>query len=370
MREPFKIFYSIFQEKTKLKEYADSGRKVFGTMCNNVPEEIIHSFNAVPVRMFGNYGNTNLANSKIPSWTCNYARNVMEAGLRGDFDFLSGIVSATTDDTKIHLFSAYRFYMKPEFSYLVQFPYVRDDISKEFFAKELERFSEHVSSFLSVEFDEERLSESIGIYNRYRDLCMKFESLRAEEKPKIRADEFMALMLASLSMLKEDFISMAENLPEMLKEHDGFSDYRLRIHLSGTDFYNLTLLRLIEESGMAVVSDDLCTSAGYFTGKVEGDGFEGIAERYSRCTACVMTSSNTELSVEERLRFIRKKIKENKADAIVLLKDRGCEVCGHQCPWIVRETDTPVLVLDLDFPLSVEQYRTRMEAFVEAHGGG
>ena len=370
MREPFKLFFSIFQERSKLKEYRNEGRRIFGTMCNNVPEEVIHALNAVPFRMFGNYGNTNLANSRIPSWTCNYARNVMEAGLRGDFDFLDGVVSATTDDTKIHLFSAYRFYMKPEFSYLVQFPYVRDEISERFFSKELERFAKHLSSFLSAEFDLERLSDSIKIYNKYRLLCSEFEKLRADEKPKIRADEFMALMLSSLSMLKEDFTSMAENLPEMLREHDGFSDYRLRIHLSGTDFYSLTLLRLIEESGMAVVSDDLCTSAGYFTGYVEGNGFDALAERYSGCTACVMTSSNTELSVEERLRFIRKKLRENEADAIVLLKDRGCEVCGHQCPWIVREIDAPVLVLDLDFPLSVEQYRTRMEAFVEAHGGG
>ncbi len=370
MREPFKIFYSIFQERSKLREYKDEGKKIFGTMCNNVPEEIIHSFGAVPFRMFGNYSNTNLANSKIPSWTCNYARNVMEAGLRGDFNFVDGVISATTDDTKIHLFSAYRFFMKPDFSYLVQFPYVRDEVSERFFAKELERFAKHLSSFLSVEFNEDRLSTSIGIYNTYRKLCGEFERLRAHEKPKIRADEFMSLMLGSLSMLKEDFVSMAENLPEMLKDHDGFSDYRLRVHISGTDFYNLTLLRLVEESGMAVVSDDLCTSAGYFTGNVRDKGFDALAERYTGCTACVMTSNDDELSVEERLRFIRKKLKENGADAIVLLKDRGCEVCGHQCPWIVREIDAPVLVLDLDFPLSVEQYRTRMEAFVEAHGGG
>ena len=370
MREPFKIFYSIFQEKSKLIEYRNNGMKLIGTMCNNIPEEIIHSLNAVPFRMIGNYGNTNLANSKIPSWVCNYARNVMEGGLRGDFGFVDGIVSATTDDTKIHLFSAYRFYIKPEFSYIVQFPYVRDEISERFFAREIERFSNYLSSFVGAESDNEKLSGSIDIYNKYRNLCHEFEKLRADEKPKIKADEFMALMLGSLSMLKEDFISMAEKLPEMLRGYDGLSDYRLRVHLSGTDFYSLTLLRLIEESGIAVVSDDLCTSAGYFTGKVEGYDFNTLAERYSKCTACVMTSNNTELSVEERLRFIKRKIEQNNADAIVLLKDRGCEVCGHQCPWIVRELDVPVLVLDLDFPLSVEQYRTRMEAFVEAHGGG
>jgi len=370
LREPFREFYSIFREKEKLKGYRKSGRKVIGTICNNVPEEIIHASGAVPVRLIGDYENTPLANSRAPSWICSYARGVLEGGLSGDFDFVDGIVGATTDDTKLHLFSAYRFYVKPAFTYMVQFPYVNDELSLEFFVKELRRFADRLSSFLSTDFSEEKLRRSIGVYNEFRELCVELEGLRSDDSPKIAASEWMSLMLASTSMLKEDFNGMVSAKMEELKEMDGMKDYRLRIHLSGTDFYHLGLLNLLEECGAAVVSDDLCTSAGYYRGFVEGDGIESLARRYMGCTACVMASHPGRLSVEERLNFIWQRVDDSRAEAIVVLKDRGCEVCGHQCPWIVMESELPVLVLDLDFPLSAEQYRTRIEAFIEAHGGG
>jgi benzoyl-CoA reductase/2-hydroxyglutaryl-CoA dehydratase subunit BcrC/BadD/HgdB len=370
LREPFREFYNIFSRKERLREYRKNGRKIIGTICNNVPEEIIHSLGGVPVRLIGEYENTPLANSKAPSWMCSYARGVLEGGLSGDFDFVDGIVGATTDDTKLHLFSAYRFYVKPSFSYMVQFPYVNDELSFEFFTKELRRFAEKLSSFLSTNFIDERLEKSIDVYNEFRELCEKLEELRRDDAPKITASEWMSLMLASNAMLKEDFNSMVSARLDELKEMDGMKDYRLRIHLSGTDFYHLGLLNLLGECGAVVVSDDLCTSAGYYSGFVEGTDIESLAKRYMGCTACVMTAHPGKLSVEERLNFIWQRIDESGAEAIVILKDRGCEVCGHQCPWIVMESELPVLVLDLDFPLSVEQYRTRIEAFIEAHGGG
>jgi benzoyl-CoA reductase/2-hydroxyglutaryl-CoA dehydratase subunit BcrC/BadD/HgdB len=370
LREPFKEFYHIFSKRRRIEQYKKNGRKIIGTICNNVPEEIIHSLGAVPVRLIGDYENTPLANSKAPSWICSYARGVLEGGLSGDFNFVDGIVGATTDDTKLHLFSAYRFYVMPAFSYMVQFPYVNDELSFEFFTKELQRFAEKLSSFLSTNFSEERLLNSIKVYNEFRELCGELEELRRADTPKITASEWMSLMLASTAMLKEEFNSMVSARLDELKELDGMKDYRLRIHLSGTDFYHLGLLNLLEESGAAVVSDDLCTSAGYYSGLVDGNGVESLAKRYMGCTACVMTAHPGKLSVEERLSFIWRKIDESGAEAIVILKDRGCEVCGHQCPWIVMESELPVLVLDLDFPISMEQYRTRIEAFVEAHGGG
>ena len=370
LREPFREFHSIFSKKERLKEYKRNGRKIIGTICNNVPEEVIHALDAVPVRLIGDYENTPLANSKAPSWICSYARGVLEGGLSGDFGFVDGLVGATTDDTKLHLFSAYRFYVKPPFTYMVQFPYVNDELSLEFFTRELQRFADKLSSFLSADFGVEKLGRSIEVYNEFRELCEKLEKLRRDDPPKVTASEWMSIMLASTAMLKEDFNGMVSAKLDELKELDGMKDYKLRIHLSGTDFYHLGLLNLLEECGAAVVSDDLCTSAGYYSGFVEGKDIEALARRYMGCTACVMTAHPGRLSVEERLNFIWQRIDESQAEAIVILKDRGCEVCGHQCPWIVIESELPVLVLDLDFPLSAEQYRTRIEAFIEAHGGG
>jgi len=337
-----------------------------------VPEEIIHALGAVPFRMLGLSETTENASSKLPSWVCSYARRIMEDGLRGKFDYVDGIVGATSDDTKIHLYSVYNFYIKQPFSYLLQIPYVRDEDSQSFFTKELGRLASKLSEYLSREFREEDLRRSVRIYNRFRELCGKLSSLRFEDAPKLSGSDWMKIMLGSTSMLKEDFNHMAEEVLERLREAEGLKNYKLRIHVSGTDFYDLELFNLIEELGGAIVSDDLCTATAYFTGPVREDGnlLRSLAERYLASSACVLASQPEGLSLEDRISFIKRRVEESKAEAMIILRDRGCEVCGHQYPLILEEfQDFPVLLLDVDVPLAVEQYRTRVEAFIEAHAG-
>jgi benzoyl-CoA reductase/2-hydroxyglutaryl-CoA dehydratase subunit BcrC/BadD/HgdB len=335
-----------------------------------VPEEIIHSLGAVPVRLLGLSQTTEKARSKLPSWLCYYARRTLEDGLKGEFSQVDGIVGMTTDDTKIHLYSAYTFYVKHGFSYLIQTPYVRDELSLDFFAKELERFAIKLSQYLSVEFDEEKLRDSVKVYNRFRRLCEELCNLRSDDAPKLSGVDWMKVMLGSTCMLKDDFNRMLEEKLEHVKDSEGIKDYMLRVHVSGTDHYDLEILSLIESLGAVIVSDDLCTATGYFAGFVDESKspLRGLAERYLSCSSCILSSNPDSLSIEDRIAFIKKRIKKSRAKAVIILRDRGCEICGHQYPLIIEALHSlPVLVLDVDIPVSVEQYATRIEAFIEAH---
>jgi benzoyl-CoA reductase subunit C len=365
-------FYQFFRTRSKIDEYKAAGRNVIGTLCNNVPEEIIHSLGAMPVRLLGLSQTTENADSKLPSWLCSYARRIMEDGLKGELNYLDGVVGITTDDTKTHLYSVYTFYVKHDFSYLIQMPYVRDEMSLEFFMEELQRFADKLSQHLSLKFSEEKLGNSVRIYNRFRKLCEELCDLRSDDAPKLSGVSWMKVMLGSTSILKEDFNKMLEDRLGRLKDSEGIKDYKLRVHISGTDYYDLELFGLIESLGGVIVSDDLCTATGYFAGFVDENKkpLKGLAERYLGCSACALTSPSDGLSIEERISFIKERIERNKAEAIVILRDRGCEICGHQCPLIIEEFyDFPVLLLDVDIPLSVEQYVTRIEAFIESHAG-
>ncbi|MBO8181531.1 MAG: 2-hydroxyacyl-CoA dehydratase [Archaeoglobus sp.] len=363
--------YNSFLSREKLKQYKENGKKIIGTLCNNVPEEIIHSFGAVPARMLGLADSTELASSKIPTWVCLYTKRIMEDALRGDFDFLDGIVGMTSDDTKSQFYSAYTFYLKPEFSYLIQIPYVRDDLSLNFFRKELERFIAKLSEFIEEEFSEDRLAKSIAIYNEFRELLDELLALRHLDSPKLSGEDWLKILLSSTAMLKEDFNNSLPPVLAEIKDFEGYKDYKLRIHLSGTDFYDVEIVRMIESLGGLVVSDDLCTAEGYYKGIVEGFNLKDLAKRYLNQSACVLTAGLENLSIEDRLNFIGERLRESKADAIILLRDRGCEICGHQCPFILQEfgkMGIPTLILDLDSPYPTEQMRTRVEAFIESYG--
>jgi benzoyl-CoA reductase subunit C len=366
--EGIEKLYNLFLSRSSLKDYKVNGRKIIGTLCNNVPEELIHSMGAVPTRMIGLSTSTELSSSKMPSWVCLYTRRIMEDALKGELNYLDGVVGMTSDDTKTQFFSAYTFYLKPKFSYLIQIPYEIDELSLDFFEKELMRFVSRLSAFLNLEFSEERLVQSIKVYNEFRERLEDLSKLRHLESPKISGEDWLKVLLGSTVMLKEEFNALISSIYEEAKDFEGKKDYRLRIHLSGTDFYEPEIVRMIESLGGIVVSDDLCTAEGYYYGKVRRFDLKSLAERYLSQSACVLTSKSGNLSIGDRLSFIAKRIEESGADAIILLRDRGCEVCGHQCPFISEEFNLPILILDLDTPYPTEQMRTRVEAFIESFG--
>jgi len=363
--------YSFFLTKSKILEYKKAGRKIIGTLCNSVPEEIIHSLGAVPTRLLGLSKTTENADLKLPRWLCSYARRILEDGLRGDLNYLDGVVGITSDDTKMRLYSTYTFYVKNNFSYIIQMPYVRSENSLKFFSMELERFAHKLSNHLLCDFNRDRLKESIKIYNKFRLLCKEVCGLRVNDTPKICGADWMKIMLGSISTLKEDFNKIVEDELESLKDSEGIKDYKLRVHISGTDFYDVELLQLIESLGAIIVSDDLCTATGYFSGFVnEGEEpFEDLAERYLSCSACTFTAHPNVSLIKDRIGFIKKEIERSKADAIIILRDKGCEIYGWQCSSIMEELqDFPILLLDIDTPISLEQYKTRIEAFIESYG--
>ncbi len=364
--DAYEVFNKFFVNREKIREYKREGKVVIGTLCNTVPEEIVHSLGAVPVRLFGGFSGFREIYGKFPSWMCGYSRGVMEDALRGEHNFVDGVVSSTTDDTKIHLFSSYVFYAKPKFSYIVQYPFTRDEVSLDFFVKELERFAGKLSEFLGAKHSEDNLKKSIEVYNEFRLLSAELDNLRAEDPPKVKGSEFLSMMLSSQEMLKEDFNELLKTFLESARKRDGENDYKVRVHVSGTDFTGVTFFRKLEEWGLAIVSDDMCTSSAYYSRLVSGESLKDVARRYLNVSSC--TLSGDFMAVEDRLKFIEERIESSKAEAVVVLKERGCEICGHQCSWIVKELNVPVLVLDYEYPISVEQYRTRVEAFLESFG--
>ncbi|MEM2394666.1 MAG: 2-hydroxyacyl-CoA dehydratase family protein [Candidatus Bathyarchaeia archaeon] len=358
-----------FLNKAKIVEYKKVRKKLIGTLCNVIPEEIIHSLGAVPVRLLGLSTETENADAKLPRWLCAYARRVLEDALKGNFSYVDGVVGATSDDTKMRLYSTYTFYIKPTFSYIIQTSFTQNEASLNFFSAELQKFTHKLSRFLSCDFNVERLKESIKTYNRFRSLCNKLSGLRVYDSPKISGADWTRIMLCATSMLKEDFNAVFENEFENLKDFEGIKDYKLRVHVSGTDFYDVKLLDLIESTGAVIVSDDLFITTEYTLGHVDEGGnlLRNLAERYLECSHCALSVFPTASFTKDRACFIKREAEKSKADAIIILRDKGCEFYGYQCPQIMEELASfPVLLLDVDTPTLTERYATRVQAFIES----
>jgi benzoyl-CoA reductase subunit C len=109
------------------EEKEKNGRLVFGTLCSYVPVEILHAFDILPVRLWGDGKNHERADTLLPTYICPPARNIMAMGLAGHYDFLDGVIHSYTCDATCGLFNIWRRNLKPAFSFLLSPPYMNTD---------------------------------------------------------------------------------------------------------------------------------------------------------------------------------------------------------------------------------------------------
>jgi len=371
MRTDIEEFYDIFLNSKKIEEYIRNNKKIIGTFCSYIPEEIIHAAGLVPVRLFGKTTNVTQAFSYIPNWLCYYSKRTFEGGLTGGYDFLDGFVFLTSDDTNELMYSIWKKNVKAEYSYLLQFPFAVNEISKSFFVKILNKFKKSLEDHYSVDITDEDLRNSIEIYNRYRSLLKELYKYRLYIPPKVSGSDVLKVNLASYSMLKEEFSDKIERYIDKLSNENELPG-KPRLYVTGVPIYDPEVFEMIEGCGSTIIFDDLCTGSRNFDFTIDEtakDPVKAIAEGYlASKPTCGTCSRQGGFAIDERLSYINERLKTLNPDGIIILGDKGCELCAFSQIELRKELTKvkPVLYLEIDFPLAVEQHKTRIEAFIES----
>ena len=347
---------------TILNQYKNSGVKVIGYTCSYVPEELIISAGLQPYRIT-NVGATTSA--LTPSFVCPFASAVLENMLRLE-NFFSGFVLAHTCDPMWRLYDI----MKKKISkplFLLRVPHdTENELSLDFFRKEILRFKEFLEENFEVKIDDNALFSSIGLCNKSRSLLKSIYTSNSDGNYKISAFDRFHLVLASMWMPKAELNAQVKALTLNNSETDG----NVRLHVNGTTVYDLNLIRAIEESGGFVASDDLCTGSRYFWSNVEKsqDPISALAYRYLKRTPC---PSQGPLGV--RLEYINFMVREFRAQGVITFTERFCDPILYDSVHIrnmIAKNGVPTIVIDYENPaLEIGRIKTRVEAFIESIGG-
>ncbi len=322
--------------------------KIFAHFCSYTPEEIIHAAGVLPVRIFGEK-TTEKANAHLQSYCCSYAKKVLEQGLTSQFD---STVFTHSCDTMQRLSDVWAQNIPGKFHDTVIFP-VAMDRGLEYLEKELQRFKNNLEKYTGVTIDD-NLKESIQTYNENRKLLQKLYERR--KKGHIPAVTIDRIMRASMTMVKEEHTELLRQFLEKIELQEN-SNPRLLIAGSVID---PEILTVVEEYG-SVRYDDLCTGSRYTT-LVEELSLEGIAQRYQDmwCPCRAATSS--------RVDYVMEKCKEYSIEGVVLLLQKFCEPHFFETVYTknkLKENGYSCLLLEFEDQPSLEQIRTRVQAFCE-----
>jgi benzoyl-CoA reductase subunit C len=346
-----------------LERYRDSGTNVLGYTCSYIPEELIISVEYQPFRI-PNFGST--ASSLTPTFICQFARTTLENILRLE-EFFSGFVFAHTCDPMWRLYDIIKKKVRKPVFFLRVPHNTEGNLSTDFFRQELLRFKDFLADNLSANVDNEALLRAIKICNENRSLLKEIYMRNNEGGYGINGLDRLKLVLASMWMPKEE---VNARIKAFLSGINGIKKDDVRLHINGTAIFDLKLIKIIEDVGCFIASDDLCTGSRYFWDNVNfsQDPFYALADRYLQRTPCPSHGP-----LQKRLAYIDFMVEKFRAKGVLILAQRFCDPLLYDAVHVrdmLTKKNVPSMLIDYEnFEQEASRIKTRVEAFVESLSG-
>ncbi|MDR2801354.1 MAG: 2-hydroxyacyl-CoA dehydratase family protein [Desulfovibrio sp.] len=368
-----KVFAETGILNASIDAWKKAGKKVIGTICCHVPEEIIHAAGMLPVRIRAT-GCTDDSKAEVwmSSFSCSFARSCLQFFLDGTYGFLDGIVASDGCLMAQRLFDNLNHQFKELSQHLVVVPRMYTARAVPFYREELGRFRAGMEELSGVEITDEKLLHSIEVYNETRRLIRELYDLRKGESPLVSGEESLRITLAAMSMPKEEF---NKALSEFIREAGKREPIRggVRLMLIGSTLDDAEYVKIVEDKGGLIVTDAQCYGSRYLwepTVLGSGDVLNSLAESYLSRPVCPrMCNLHSDL-----YDFIMGMAKDFSVDGILYVKMKNCDPWGGESVHIddkLKAARIPMLTVEREEIMTkVGQLAVRAEAFIEMIEGG
>jgi len=345
-----------------------TGGKVFGYLSHDLPEELIYAAGILPVRILGSHEPEVVTDPYM--WNMMhrvFERDCLAQGLQGRYSYLDGIISVARDPHICQAFISWTQHVPVAYHYEFQSAHVLGGKRVvDYLRGEIEDFKQSLEGFTGKPISDNAIDHAIELYNRTRRLVKQISEFRKEDNPKITGSEFMEIALAGMLMDKAEFNPLLEELIKEIPNRKAPGNPGVRIMLVGGANDHIDLVRAIEAMGIQVVVDDFSTGGRYYVTEVvsENDRLRALAVHMVNKPR----SPLADLPERTRPNYLLNLAKEYRAQGAIFMIQRGDDAEEFDYPANRKPLETnkiPDLVLELDFTNPIEQFRTRVEAFLE-----
>lgn len=356
-------------ENGEIRAWRDSGRPVVGTVCANIPEEVLQAAGALAVRLRApGLEDTANADSHMHRINCSYTRALLELQLSGNLDFLDGLVTTNTCDHMLRLAGELEANASLPFVHYFSMAHSLGAASTEWFVMEIRRLIEHLEASFGTTVSDQDLCESINASDRVRGLMARLNELRRRDPPALSGAEFLRIALAGMSVPKAGFCDRLEALLPALEQRRAGESGRPRLMVIGGGCDSPGFIDFIEQGGAWVVSDGLCFGTRHYQGLADPEAEEpllAIAGRYAQRLACPSVMN----AFEHNLGLLTEMIRDGRIHGVVCGR---LKFCDHWAGFrklltgALQKQEVPVLDLEREYATRGSgQIRTRVQAFLE-----
>jgi len=389
--ESLKNSYSM--RISQLAEERKVGKKIIGTFCLFVPDEIIFAAGADRVILCGGKNDTvSIAEQFLPRNICPLVKSsfgsLVNNGCSGikscsHFSMADLIVAENTCDSKKKMYELLGDYVP---TYVIDLPQNPDSPEAlKYFLGELEKFKKALELFTGNKVTTAQLKEEIKSSNETRKLLHRLYTLRKVDLPLISGTDILKLMQKQYFLSPSDFKKYLRMLLEEAeqteiekekadwdskKDLEGTKEPRKpRLMISGCPMSggNTKVPEIIEKKGGIIVAEESCTGTRSFWDPVDEnddkDPMLALAERYLKIPCSCMSPN------KRRIDNILQLVREFKVEGVVYYTLQFCHgynIEKYKIQQALKQAGIPMLAIETDYSDSdIEQIGLRVDAFLE-----
>lgn len=361
----------------ELQEAKAQGRKIIGTFCVFVPEELVLAADAVCVGLCaGAEVGMEAAEKILPRNTCALIKSFVGFKLSRLCPYIEScdlVVGETTCDGKKKAYEIFADYAPV---YVMEIPQMKQACDRELWKAELGRFQAKIEEITGNTITAAKLKEAIRLVNARREVLQRLNRLRAAVPTPISGRDVLLVNQISFYDDPVRFTAkigeLCDELEEKVKAGQGVvPEGTPRLMLSGCPMAvpNWKLPFLIESSGAVIVGEESCIGTRNTRDLVDEtpDTLEGLldalVDRYFKIDCACFTPN------VERLDHIVDMARDLKVNGVVHYALSFCTPYAIEAIKVGKALDSakiPMLAIETDYSMEdVEQLKTRVEAFLE-----
>jgi benzoyl-CoA reductase/2-hydroxyglutaryl-CoA dehydratase subunit BcrC/BadD/HgdB len=362
----------------ELMDEKEQGRKIVGSYCVFVPEELVLASNATLVGLCSGADFAMADVEKLlPRNTCALIKSSFGFKLGKVCPYLESadmIVGENTCDGKKKAYETLNTLVRN--LYVMDLPQVKSEQGKSLLKAEYDRFKSAMEKLTGVSINAESLKQAIQIVNAKRSALHRLSTLRkANPVPLSGLDALLANQVYFYDNPARFTISVnkiCDELEKRIEQKQGvFPENTPRILLSGCPMAvpNWKLPWLIETSGAVIVGEESCVGERGTrnltdeSGKTVDEMMESIVDRYFKVDCALFTPN------PDRLNHISEMVETYKADGVIHYSLQFCQpylMESIPVETALENKNIPTLRIETDYSMEdVGQLKTRVEAFVE-----
>lgn len=357
----------------EIRKWKEDGGRVLGYFCSAMPAEMITAAGFLPfrVRATGSTG-TEMSDSYFSSINCSFPRHAFNMALRGEYDFLDGLIIFNSCDHVRRVYDHWIRQMTTPFVQILSLPKKAEDAQVDWFREELSILRGRMQDHFGVEITDEKLREAIALHNKSRRALRRLYDMRKGPSPPVSGAEALAVTVAGTAMPQTLYSRLLDELLEDLAAKQGHTGYRARLMIVGGLLDNPQYLSIMEDLGGLVVTDSLCFGSRTFWMDVDENGPNPLTALARYYVADRPSCARMYTEYPRRVEYIRSMINEFRVDGAIFQRLSFCETWGFEQYSLVndfKEWNIPLLCMDREYVLGgLGQIKTRVQAFLETVG--